>query len=239
MSQKNIRHTISHLQPMVDLIEEDFNIIPLLSRFSIPLGFGNKSIKEICEEADIDTATFLLIVNFILSGKVVPVAPSIEIAVGIVNFLHNSHDYFLQYKFPHIRSNLLRALDESHSDINPAIINFFDQYIEQVKKHFNYEEEIVWPYIRSLTHSEIQAEGYCIGTFRKHHDEIGEKLSDLKNIILRYYTTSMPNRMYDVLVDIYNCEEDLNSHSEIENHILIPMISQLEQQLVVKAKIQP
>jgi hypothetical protein len=31
--------------------------------------------------------------------------------------------------------------------------------------------------------------------------------------------------MYDVLVDLYNAEEDLESHSEIENHILIPLIA--------------
>ena len=35
--------------------------------------------------------------------------------------------------------------------------------------------------------------------------------------------------MYDVLVDIFTCEEDLNSHTDIENHILIPMISAIEQ----------
>lgn len=37
--------------------------------------------------------------------------------------------------------------------------------------------------------------------------------------------------MYDVLVDIYNCEEDLASHSDIENNLLIPMVSALEKKL--------
>ena len=34
--------------------------------------------------------------------------------------------------------------------------------------------------------------------------------------------------MYDVLVDIYNCEEDLATHSDIENNLLIPMVYDLE-----------
>lgn len=50
----------------------------------------------------------------------------------------------------------------------------------------------------------------------------------LKNIILRYYRTTVPNLMYDVLVDIYNCEEDLATHSDIENNLLIPMVYDLE-----------
>ena len=53
-------------------------------------------------------------------------------------------------------------------------------------------------------------------------------LAELKNIILRYYRTTVPNLMYDVLVDIYNCEEDLISHSDIENNLLIPMVYDLE-----------
>lgn len=214
---------------MVALVNEDFNILPILSRFSIPLGFGSKTISEVCRDANIDTDTFLLIANFFLSGKTPQPKESIKSAVGIVEFLHNSHDYFLGYKFPHIRANLVAALDETHSDINPAIVLFFDEYVKQVKKHFDYEEQNVWPYIRSLQSSGSESI-YSIETFSKHHDEIGEKLSDLKNIILRYYTTSMPNRMYDVLVDIYTCEEDLSSHTDIENNILIPMISAIERQ---------
>ena len=40
----------------------------------------------------------------------------------------------------------------------------------------------------------------------------------------------MPNRMYDVLVDIYNAEEDLDTHKDIENHILIPLVTMIELQ---------
>ena len=85
---------------------------------------------------------------------------------------------------------------------------------------------MVFPYIKSLATD--RPFDYSISIFRKAHEEINEKLSDLKNIILRYYTTSKPDRMYDVLVDIYNCEEDLDSHALIENQILIPMVEKIE-----------
>ncbi len=223
------RHFTPH-DSVIDLVKEDFNILPILSRFSIPLGVGNKTVAEVCEEAGIETHVFLLIINYLISGKIEPEYLSGSNAVGIVDFLHNSHDYFLSYKFPHIRNNLLSALDGNHSDINPAIVQFFDDYVELVRQHFHYEEDTVFPYIRALVQGEKS--NYRIDTFRRHHDdEIGRKLSELKNIILRFYTTSMPNRMYDVLVDIFNCEEDLGSHNDIENSILIPMISGLEKTL--------
>ena len=228
--RRKISHTFTAHDTLIDLVEEDFNILPILSRFSMPLGVGNKSIGEVCAEAGVDSETFLLVVNFILSGVIPPDKASLEAAISIVDFLHNSHDYFLAYKLPHIRQNLINALDPTHDDINPAIISFFDNYVTQVSNHFSYEEDHVWPYVRSLGSSESDTI-YSIATFSQHHEEISERLNELKNIILRYYTTSMPDKMYDVLVDLYNCEADLSSHHDIENHILVPMVSELEHNL--------
>ena len=188
---------------VIDLINEDYNILPVLSRFSIPLGFGNKTIEDVCNNAGININVFLLVINYILSGNLDKSDLRHISATDLVDFLHNSHDYFLLYKFPHIRQNLLNALDDSYSDVNPMITRFFDEYVSQAYEHFEYEERVVFPYIRNLSTGEKS--NYSIEEFKKHHDELGEKLSDLKNVILRYYTTSMPNKMYDVLVDLFNC----------------------------------
>ncbi|WP_297069350.1 hemerythrin domain-containing protein [uncultured Duncaniella sp.] len=214
---------------VVDLIDYDYNVLTVLSRFSLPLGFGQKTIGELCEESGIHTNAFLLIINFLLGGEIDSNAlPGVSPA-DVVYFLHNSHDYYLSYKLPHIRTNLISALDAGHDDINPIIIKFFDDYTTLVKNHFNYEENVVFPYVRSLSGGSTS--DYRIDIFRRHHDdEIEEKLSELKNIILRYYSTSMPFRMYDALADIYNCEEDLKSHARIENDILVPLISRMENQ---------
>ncbi len=212
---------------ILELIADDYNVLPLLSRFSIPLGFDDKTIQDICHDNNIDVNVFLLIVNYIMSGTITIDAIKHVSAVDIVDFLHNSHEYFLSYKFPHIKQNLIAALDRDHSDINPAIIDFFDSFVKHVEQHFDYEETVVFPYIYAL--SKGQKCDYSIDVFKHHHDVVSESLTELKNIILRYYTTSIPNRMYDVLVDLYNCEEDLESHNNIENRVLIPMVAAMEQ----------
>lgn len=225
--RSGMKHTFSAADSVIDLINEDFNILPVLSRFSIPLGFGSKTIGEVCDDAGINKDVFLLVVNFILSGRISGI--NTDYVAGLVDFLQNSHDYFLRFKFPHIKSNLLNALDKHHSDINPAITHFFDDYITQVRDHFEYEEKIVFPYVRGLAAGKFN-DSYSIERFRRHHEKISTKLSELKNIILRYYTTSVPNLMYDVLVDLYNCQEDLENHNDIENSILIPTTAALEMQ---------
>lgn len=223
------RRNFTENDTVVELIENDYNVLTVLSRFSLPLGFGDKTIGELCQESGINPSAFLLIINFLFTNKIDTRFINDVKATDIIYFLHNSHDYYLDYKFPHIHRNLESALDESHENINPIILQFFNDYIDLVKKHFNYEEEIVFPYVRDLCRGKKSQ--YNIEVFRRNHDdEIEQKLSELKNVILRYYSTSKPFKMYDALADIYNCEEDLKSHAAIENQILIPMIAGIENQ---------
>ena len=221
--------TFTEQDSVVDLINEDYDILPVLSRFSLPLGFGAKSIGELCAQSGINVQVFLLIVNFLLSGHIDTARLSSVSAREVAQFLHNSHNYYLQYKYPHIRANLLAALDPSHADINPIIVKYFDDYINEVQAHFSYEEQKVFPYVETLSEGDNYTGPYNIGMFTSRHDhEVEGKLAELKNIILRYYSTSVPYRMYDVLVDLYNCEDDLNMHAQVEDNILVPLISVLE-----------
>lgn len=211
---------------LIELVDYDYNILPLMSRFSIPLGFDNITIRDACLRSGIDVNMFLLIVNYQISGVIEHELMEQTTPAGVVDFLARSHTYFLDYKFNHIRANLLGALDPDNGEINPSIVTFFDDYVNQVRKHFSYEEQTVFPHIRALLAGEKSS--YSIDTFSRQHDEIADVLAELKNIILRYYHTSLPDRMYDVLVDLYNCQEDLDKHADIENNILIPLVRRLE-----------
>ncbi|MCM1111570.1 MAG: hemerythrin domain-containing protein [Clostridium sp.] len=214
-----------------DLVDNDFDILPIVSRFSIPLGFGNRTIGQVCRENGLSTDLFLLVVNFIITGEIDDDTASRLDPIPLVEFLRNSHEYFLSYKFPHIRGNLAGALDPAHTEINPAILRYFDDYVAEVVSHFRHEEETLFPYIAGLAArnpGNTAPGNYNIKTFRLHHHEIDSKLSDLKNVILKFYTTSMRDRMYDAVVDIYNCEADIRNHADIENRILVPLIERLE-----------
>lgn len=222
------RRTFNTSDPVVDLAAEDYNILSFLGRFSMPLGFGNRTIGELCADSGVNPDVFLTVVNFVLTGEVDRETLARASAADIAHFLHNSHDYYLGYKFPHIRANLLQALDPVHADINPIIINYFDGYIKRVRSHFRYEEEVVFPYVERLCIG-VADDSYSISSFSRIHDhDVEDSLSEMKNIILRYYTTSMPYRMYDVLVDIFNCEDDLKLHARIEDEMLVPLIELLE-----------
>ena len=48
---------------MLALIRDNYNVLQSLSAFGIGMGFGTKTVKEVCEADGVDTFTFLVIVN--------------------------------------------------------------------------------------------------------------------------------------------------------------------------------
>ena len=52
--------------PMSVLVCENYPILLVMSRFGIPLGFGDKTIEEVCRDNGVDVDTFLSITNCLL-----------------------------------------------------------------------------------------------------------------------------------------------------------------------------
>lgn len=92
-----------------------------------------------------------------------------------------------------------------------------------------YEEKFLFPYVESLLKGEPLT-NYDIETFSKHHGQSDQKLRELKNIIIKYLPSDglHNNQLSATLCDIYNNEEWLAKHSEVEEEIMIPAIRMLE-----------
>ncbi len=213
---------------MSDLVCENYQTLFVLSRFNISLGFGEKSIAEVCEDNGVDTNTFLAVVNTILD----PDDVGSDVVAGIspdafLKYLHSSHEYFLDFKFPTIRKELIEALDCSETEITFAVMKFFDEYAQEVRKHMMYEENNVFPYVRRLIRGERPTD-YSIEIFRKHHDSVEAKLTEFKNILIKYYPAKNSNPLNNTLFDIFTCESDLAQHNYVENTLFVPLVKRME-----------
>ena len=51
---------------MCDLVCDKYFVLQVMSRFGIALGFGDKSIAEVCAASGVDTDTFLAVVNLLV-----------------------------------------------------------------------------------------------------------------------------------------------------------------------------
>lgn len=94
----------------------------------------------------------------------------------------------------------------------------------------SYEERAVFPYVRNLLEGKKDPK-YNISIFSKRHDQIEMKITELKNIIIKYYPGAGTNMLNSVLFDIFATEEDLTSHARVEDYLFVPAILALEKEL--------
>ncbi len=213
---------------MSDLICDNYPMLLVMSRFGIDLGFGEDTIGETCSRNGVDTYTFLMVVNLLVTDN----KQSIDIDYNkislssLVKYLHNSHDYFLEYRLPTIRRELIEALSNG-GDVAEVIINYYDEYVAEVNKHMMYEEDVLFPYINSALEGSA-GDQYSIDIYSKHHDKVEAKLSELKGIMIKYYPAKSTNEINNVLYDIFSCERDLAAHNQIEDYLLIPTMKSME-----------
>lgn len=214
---------------MSDLICDNYPMLLVMSRFGIDLGFGEASIEEVCRRSGVDLYTFLAVVNIILAEQKRAVKIDYESVSlsSLVEYLHNSHAYFLEYRLPTIRRELVEALEDS-GDVAVVILNYYDEYVGEVHRHMMQEENTLFPYIASVLNG-CNGEQYSIDDYSKHHDRVETKLSELKGIMIKYYPAKTTYALNNVLYDIFSCERDLASHNAIEDYLLVPAMRALEQ----------
>ena len=146
----------------------------------------------------------------------------------LIKYLKASHEYFLDFQLPFMRKALVAALDEK-DNLARLILKLYDEYAHSIRSHMQYEEKMVFPYVNSLLNNKAQ-NNYDIETFSKHHGQTDVKLRELKNIIIKYLPSDglRNNQLTAVLYDIYNNEEWLLHHGQVEDEIFVPAIRRLE-----------
>ena len=227
------KHLYSPTDKMSDIICDNYSLLQVMSRFGLPLGFGDYSVEEVCKSSQVDCNTFLAVANFINKGHSRSSLPQTDISVEtLMIYLKNAHHYFLDFQLPTIRRKLLEAIDcSTDNEITFLILKFFDVYVQEVRNHMNYEDQYVFTYVDNLLKGQ-KDENYNIKMFVSHHDHIDEKLTELKNSIIKYYPDSKKAYMMNtVLFDIFNCEKDLVSHNAVEDHLFVPAVLQLEEEV--------
>ena len=216
---------------MISIIRDNYNILQSLGSFGINLGFGDKTVREVCEEQNVDTYTFLAVVNFTINGyKEYDNADRLSLST-LLHYLKASHAYYIDFQLPFIRKELVEALDEK-DNLARLILKLYDDYAHSITNHMKYEEKMVFPYVQALIEGNAN-DTFDIETFSKHHIQVDQKLKELKSIIIKYLPSDglHNNQLSATLYDIYNNEEWLTHHSEVEEEIFIPAVRNEERKL--------
>ncbi|MBQ7273232.1 MAG: helix-turn-helix transcriptional regulator [Bacteroidales bacterium] len=222
--------SISPAMKMADLLDVNFSILGVFSRFGMSYGFGEATVKEVCDGMGIDPETFLIICKVYAFDGYRPSREQMEGACleDIVRYLRLSHTYYLETMMPALAAaieDMIGPCDDMHKKV---IRKFFGDYKEELERHFDYEEKTVFPYVEAMIDSR-EREPYTIGEYEKNHSNVEEKLDDLKKLVTMYQPSQSSSQdCFRVLFYLYSLESDLERHTFIEDGILVPVVSRME-----------
>ena len=173
------------------LVTAQPELLLTLSHLGIPLGFGDKTIAQVCREHGVATEFFLLVTQVYCDDNYAPSQAVIKSTPmgNLIPYLMSSHDYYLNRGLPHIKGHLARIANMLPARAGKAIKQFFDAYVDEVRAHFAHEENTVYPHITRLLNHQ-PGDDYMIKEYLAHHDNLQDKLSDLVQIIFKYLPTS-------------------------------------------------
>lgn len=216
---------------MITLIKDNYSVLQALSSFGINLGFGDKTVAETCEMNGVDCHTFLAVVNFTINDLAISEEDELISVPTLLHYLEASHHYYLDFQLPFIRRELEESINEQDA-LGHLMLKFYDEYAQEIKRHMKYEEKTLFPYVQSLIDGKPIPD-YNVEMFSKHHDSADKKLRELKLLIIKYLPSDahLNSKLTATLYDIYNNEDWLHQHAEVENHIFTPAIRRLEKKL--------
>ena len=228
---------------LADVILHDHTLVPIINRFGIHLGFGDDSIAEICQHQHLNIEFFVTILNAFHDTHYFPKEQLRNFpAALVIDYLQKAHHYFLEEKMPEI-SLLIDKMAEDYpleKATSNLISHFFSDYTVELKKHILREEEIIYPYVlqleKAFSVSHINKElykkisDYPISEYEAEHENIEEKLFDLKNILIKYLPEPKNDKPgYRLLRELFTLEKELNEHARIEDLIMVPKVKAMEE----------
>ena len=200
-----------------------------MGRFGMTIGFGEKTIFDVCQQCNVDVNAFLAVMNYVKNNTIDSIGSisSKEGVASLLKYLKNSHRYFLDYQFPSMRRSLIDSI-EMQNEIAFLVLKYYDIYVEEVRLHMANEDDTTFAWVEQMLNddSTLSESGQLLS---RHHDSIEKKLGELKKLFLQYYPQKdNNNELNSVVIELYRTEEELRSHCLIEDNLFTPAVRKLE-----------
>jgi len=215
---------------LADIIAANYNLILVLPRIGIALGFGEKSVKEVCAASHVPVDFMLMICNLYTFDDYRPEIDEFSKVdmSPLVPYLKASHSYYTAERLPHIGkhiNHIAKGIDDRYGRV---LKQFYSDFRTEITEHFLLEEKYDFPKLLSLQQG-IRKRGSAKTHSEKSHSVLVDKLNDLTQIVYKYLPGNvLPEETMELVFDILQLSSDIQKHALVEDRILLPYIDWLE-----------
>lgn len=169
---------------LCEVIVDEPSVVPVINRFDIVLGVGDRTIKSICKEKGIDTSFFITILNaFIHESFFLENVTGAFNAGDVVDYLRKTNNSYLRNQLPNIERHFAALISRSDSNNNlPLLFNFYREVKTEIERRIDSDNQWFDAIISAeQSNSEVSVAGNAI---QAESDSIEDKLSDLINMFV-------------------------------------------------------
>ena len=213
---------------LCEVIVDEPSVVPVINRFDIVLGVGDRTIKSICKEKGIDTSFFITILNaFIHESFFLENVTGAFNAGDVVDYLRKTNNSYLRNQLPNIERHFAALISRSDSNNNlPLLFNFYREVKTEIERRIDSDNQWFDAIISAeQSNSEVSVAGTAI---QAESDSIEDKLSDLINMFVIHLRGDYDrNLCHAVLFAVISLEKDICQNNRIRNRVLRPLVDAL------------
>jgi DNA-binding CsgD family transcriptional regulator len=192
---------------VADVLVERNELIPVLNRFGIRLGVGDKTVLELCDEHALNPDFILTVLNVYLDENYFPEASlALFDAELIADYFQHTVESYIRELIPNIGRHLNAFIAVSGSEneelgiLNGLFLKFKEKMTEHLQNQTLFDDD--FPY---------------------------ELLCDLKNILIRHLSGEFnQNLIYAVIFSVHSFEKDIAVHNRLREKVLRPKLGELD-----------
>ena len=128
---------------LCEVIVDEPSVVPVINRFDIVLGVGDRTIKSICKEKGIDTSFFITILNaFINESFFLENVTGAFKAGDVVDYLRKTNNSYLRNLLPNIERHFAALISRSDSNNNlPLLFNFYREVKTEIERRIDSDNQ--------------------------------------------------------------------------------------------------
>jgi len=217
---------------LCNVILDEPTVIPVINRFGIVLGVGDKTVATICQEKGIDLQFFLTILNAYIFENYFPEKEFRSFgAQEIIGYLQKTNNSYLHSLLPNIERHFNALIGHSNTNNNlPLLLNLFKEVKSELLARIE-DDNNRW-FAEILSHEQSRGGNTITIDSRDlelRNDSIEDKLSDLKNMFVIHLQGDYDrNLCLAVLLVVISLEKDIRQNNRIRNRILRPVAAALK-----------
>lgn len=213
---------------LCEVIVDEPSVVPVINRFDIVLGVGDRTIKSICKEKGIDTSFFITILNaFIHESFFLENVTGAFNAGDVVDYLRKTNNSYLRNQLPNIERHFAALISRSDSNNNlPLLFNFYREVKTEIERRIDSDNQ----WFDAIISAEQSNSGVSVAgnAVQAESDSIEDKLSDLINMFVIHLRGDYDrNLCHAVLFAVISLEKDIRQNNRIRNRVLRPLVDAL------------